>query len=505
MTALQENRWHLATGFLFARHHHKRWPFSYRRILYHSLRADSKRQRNTLAAAFITLLFLPSDVKELGFQLSYLAVLGLLVVAPSLRFMKPKSLAPGAGSSALVWRWFKGSVRASFAVGLCTWPLLAATVHVVSPSMFVTNLLATPIMFLLLVLGLLTPMTVLPGLNVAIPYALSMLTGLLDYIASFFATVPYGHLFLAAPPIWWLCAYYLALFFIFLLPRISLPSALAPATWLIVIALLPAMSLAQTEAPGPLRFTMLDVGQGQCAVAEIPTGPCIVFDCGSTSVGGIGERVLAPYLWERGRDRIDAVFISHADADHVNGLPQLVERFDVGMFVVAETLGRDPVGHELEEWLSRYATVKVLKRGQTIELTKDIRVRCLWPDTEFVDSLISKRDWRNEGGFVLVLEAGESRVVVPADVESAVWTHGARRGNQLLVAPHQGSRVSGLKSILEQLQPEHIVISARSTFPPGDVIKEYDAYTNTYKTWESGAVTAEVWSDGRIEIDTFRD
>ena len=456
------------------------------------------------AAAFITLIISPSDVFELGFQLSYLAVLGLLVVGPSLRFRKPKALAPDAGSSALIWRWLKGSLRASVAVGLCTWPLLAASVHVVSPSMVFTNLIATPIMFLLLVLGLLSPLAAIPGLDIALATSFSLLTGLLDGIAQFFASIPYGHLFLPSPPTWWLATYYVGLFSLYFVPRIGGPRVLAPALWLASLALLPALSLVYTEPPGPVRLTTLDVGQGQCCVMEIPSGPCVIFDCGSTSLGGVGERVLAPYLWERGRTKIDAVFISHADADHVNGLPQLLERFEVGRFFVAETFEDDETGRELVVWLSQYANVEVLHRGQVVEFTKGVRVRCMWPDAGFVRELISERNQRNEGGFVLMLEAGKTRAAISGDVENAAWLETAPDKTHLLFAPHQGSRVNGLDAILNRLKPETIIISARSTFPPAKTVQRYDDFADTYKTWQHGAITAELWSDGRIDYYTFR-
>lgn len=456
------------------------------------------------AAAVVTLVISPTDILELGFQLSYLAVLGLLVVGPSLRFVKPKSLAPDAGSGAIIWRWLKSSLRASVAVGLCTWPLLAVTVHVVSPSMIVTNLLATPVLFLILVLGLLSPLALIPGADIVLATCLSVLTGLLDSIAGFFATIPYGHLFLAAPPLWWLLAYYIGLFSIYLIPRIGGPRVLGAVAWLLVLSLLPALSLAHSEPPGPVRFTTLDVGQGQCCVMEVPTGPCVVFDCGSTSIGGIGERILAPYLWKRGRTKIDAVFISHADADHVNGLPQLLERFEVGKFVVSETFEDDRVGRELAQWMSNYAPVQILKRGQAIEFAKGVRVRCLWPDTSFVRELISERLQRNDGGFVLVLETGKTHTAITGDVESAVWLQSAPNKADILMAPHQGSRVAGLDTILERLNPGIIIISARSTFPPLQTVNQYENFAKTYKTWEDGAVTAELWSDGRVEFETFR-
>src|SRR5690606_22806267 len=201
-------------------------------------------------------------------------------------------------------------------------------------------------------------------------------------------------------------------------PRLGLPRVLGAAAWLGWLCVLPVLSLAHSEQPGPARVTALDVGQGQCVVFEVAGGPCAVLDCGSTSMGGVGERVLAPYLWQRGRDHIDVLLISHADADHVNGLPQLFERFPVGRVYVSEVFGDDETGRALKAWLEERAEVSVLKRGETLQLAEGLNLRCLWPDAAFARAIMNEEARRNDGGLVLELQAGERRVLLPSDVES---------------------------------------------------------------------------------------
>ena len=65
----------------------------------------------------------------------------------------------------------------------------------------------------------------------------------------------------------------------------------------------------------------LGVGDGGCVVIETPDGRVILYDTGTTSGPDAFRRVVAPYLWNRGIQRIDEVFLSHADLDHFNGLP----------------------------------------------------------------------------------------------------------------------------------------------------------------------------------------
>lgn len=457
------------------------------------------------ASALVSLAISPGDVAELGFQLSYLSVLGIFVFAPAFKLFKPLTPSERAtrGISGRAMNWLGGSVRASLGVGVCTWPLLVYTVHVLSPVMVASNLFAAPLLALMLVLGLLTPLAAIPGLGAALAWALSMLAGLLDTLAGGLAAVPYGHLFLPAPAVWWLAGYYALLPLMMILPRLRTPRVAGAALWLMWLCILPASTLMASDGPGPVRMTALDVGQGQCVVIEVPDGPCVVLDCGSTSLGASGERVLAPYLWSRGRGRIDALIISHADADHVNGLPQLFERFPVGVVYVSETFADDETGAALLAWLTERADVRLLRRGDELELAPRLRMRCLWPDIAWAHGLMNTREQRNDGGLVLELQAGPSRVLLPSDVE----THGMAGVLPLtpradvVFAPHQGSAVDGLPDMLRRWQPAHVVVSARESFPADSAMQAFTASgAAVWKTWQHGAITFELGADGGMEV-----
>lgn len=462
------------------------------------------------ASALVALAINPGDVAELGFQLSYLAVLGILLIAPVLQIHRPLTNSERITRKPhqSVRDWLGASMRISLAVGLCTWPLLAYSVHVVSPSMLVTNLLVGPLLTLMLGIAMFSPLAVIPFVAGILAWALSLLAGLLELIAGVFADLPFGHLFLPAPPVWWLAGYYVGLALIVLAPRLRLPRISGALAWLVWLCVLPLLTLASAEEPGPARLTALDVGQGQCVVLEVTSGPCVVLDCGSTSLGGVGERVLAPYLWERGRDHIDVLIISHADADHVNGLPQLFDRFPVGCVYVSEVFSNDSVGQQLIEWLSQRTEVRLLKRGDTLSLADNLDIQCLWPDPDYVTNVISEDNRRNDGGLVLLLRAGSRRVLLPSDVESdglaGVLPLLGPEPVDVLFAPHQGSHVDGLPSILQRLKPTHVLLSARETFPAEDAMTAYEASTpHVWKTWQAGAVTFQLGADGSLEVDAF--
>ncbi len=71
--------------------------------------------------------------------------------------------------------------------------------------------------------------------------------------------------------------------------------------------------------------TFLDVGQGSCTLVCLSSGENYLFDCGSTGRSNVGQYVLLPYLKYEGIRKIDAVFVSHPDTDHSNGILELFE------------------------------------------------------------------------------------------------------------------------------------------------------------------------------------
>ena len=78
--------------------------------------------------------------------------------------------------------------------------------------------------------------------------------------------------------------------------------------------------------PGPgillpgMQITFLDVGQGDCIYVESRQGERYLIDGGSSSVSSVGEYRIMPFLNYQGAGQLDAVFVTHPDEDHCNGI-----------------------------------------------------------------------------------------------------------------------------------------------------------------------------------------
>jgi competence protein ComEC len=267
---------------------------------------------------------------------------------------------------------------------------------------------------------------------------------------------------------------------------------------------------------GRLRITFLDVGQGDAILVELPEGRRLLVDGGPAGAGrlDVGERVVAPYLWNRPAARVDVVAVTHSDTDHSGGLRAVLTRFRVGelwengrwgagseeTLRAAERSGacRRTLVAGQRIWLGS-ALVTVLNPDGTLPLDEPA------PDGENEQSLVLRLDWR---GFSLLLTGDLGR---PGE-ERVLASHAPVRALVLKVG-HHGSRFSSTGEFLAATRPAVAVISvgARNPFrhPTPDALARLEAAgARIYRTDGDGAVILETdgaslwitrWASGSVE------
>jgi competence protein ComEC len=267
---------------------------------------------------------------------------------------------------------------------------------------------------------------------------------------------------------------------------------------------------------GRLRVTFLDVGQGDALLVELPEGPRLLVDGGPAGARrlDVGERVLAPFLWNRPAARVDAVAVSHSDPDHSGGLRAVLTRFRVGE--VWENGRWGPGSEDTLRAVERSgACRRTLVAGQRIWLGSAL-LTVLNPDGalpldepppmgENEESLVLRLDWR---GFSLLLTGDLGR---PGE-ERVLASHAPVRALALKVG-HHGSRFSSTDEFLAATRARVAVISvgARNPFhhPTPEALGRLEAAgARIYRTDRDGAVILETdgatlwitrWASGTVE------
>jgi competence protein ComEC len=151
--------------------------------------------------------------------------------------------------------------------------------------------------------------------------------------------VPGGHSWLPSPPPSWIVTFYLLLATHLLINNLSIRHRMITAalllTWIATGILVIVQPPSRLWLPAKLDCTFIAVGHGTCVLIQTPSGSAWLYDAGCLGNPDAAARRISAVLWSRGIWQLDGVFLSHADADHYNGLPILLERFDIAEVIVS--------------------------------------------------------------------------------------------------------------------------------------------------------------------------
>ena len=262
----------------------------------------------------------PYLVYHSGFLLSFFSVCSVGFVAPA--FQLPQEWfrrQPGEPVKKTFVKKFlqktAGSISVSLAVTLFTLPLQFYFFYKVPVYSVLLNLFVIPVMSTVMVLGIL--LMVCPPLSFLGIIEVGILAWF-EWLCCLFEKFP-GHTWVAGKPQMWQVLLYYVFFVLLLCARKHLPKM-----WLYV-GVLGGLILISIRFRPLLQITILDVGQGDCICVLNKQGDCILFDGGSSSREKVGEKVILPFLEQQGVSHVDAVFLSHGDADHCNGVLQFLK------------------------------------------------------------------------------------------------------------------------------------------------------------------------------------
>lgn len=254
-----------------------------------------------------------------------------------------------------------------------------------------------------------------------------------------------------------------------------------PCRWLGMVLLLPLLHpVPDRPAPGAVRFTLLDVGQGLAAVAETRRHT-LVFDTGArfSAKFDMGASVVVPYLRQRGIDRIDAVVVSHGDNDHIGGFASLASEMRI------ERVYSSVPGH--------LHTVNAIpcRNGQSWRWD-GVVFQMLGPLRAYPQS-------GNNTSCVLRVVSDGGRILLTGDIEAAAerslqHTLGKALASEYLVVAHHGSNTSSTADFLRAVAPRYALIPAgyrnRYGFPSTKVLARLRAAgAEIFNTARLGAIT----------------
>ena len=278
-----------------------------------------------------------------------------------------------------------------------------------------------------------------------------------------------------------------------------------------------AVCVLSVRGSAEFELHALSVGQGDCFMVKGKNTPVIMIDGGSSDEKQIGKYRILPCLKANTIDRIDYVFVSHLDSDHVNGILEILADEDCGVAIEQIILPETAALSEAYIPDDNYTALVTIARQRGIpvylmeagnEIVEDgLRITCLSPSVSGGDT------WRtrdvNENSLVLEMEYMPAgfRALFTGDIGAGTEREMLARLGPVhyLKVAHHGSRTSTSAVFLERTAPRMTVISAGEGNSYGHPHKETMQRLDniiTYVTFEDGQISLKI-NGKRVTIDTF--
>ena len=481
-------------------------------------------------AAIVILLLRPIDLFNAGFQLSFVVVLGLILFVPTVyNFISKKDVVViGPPQPLPWWRWLIVKalyfVWGLFVVSLVAWvvglPLSAYYFNRIAVWSALASVILYPLIALTMLVGL--AKIILAGL---MPVFGSYLTGSLlalgrsvIFIVDGFERLPYNSINTAAPPIWFVAAFYVLLILagrsLYRGRSLSRLVIYALLVWAIAFVWMAPFTGNDSENQAT-KLHVMAIGHGTAVVVELPDGKTVLYDIGSRSNFDLTGRVVAPFLRSRGVQRLDAVFVSHPNIDHYNGLIDLCRFFPVEAVYLNEYFTKDAgraveiLLEELNE-MKQPPAIKQISRGCQLQPAiaaegTDYTIKVLWPPPAHSSYALDT----NDSSLVLRISTGNSAILLCGDVgiiPQRLLLEMESPENlkaDVLLLPHHGSLGSTVPEFVRAVDPV-ACLNSNPRVPPSrlDKLTALLPGQTIYHTCISGCISASL-SEIDIGVQTF--
>lgn len=431
---------------------------------------------SSLSLAAILILFdNPYYIFNLGFLLSFGAVIGIGGVAPILiRTFEVKS------------KLLK-DLCSTISVTFVTLPILLYSCYEYPIYSTLLNLIVIPISSIVLVSGILGCLFAQLSLGFG-GFMLgigSYILKLYEFLCGLSLELPFATIITGRPSILQIILYYSI--FIIMLYGITKWKKKSLSSFVIIMT-----AVLLIQIPKGFWMTMLDVGQGEGIVIHSKNNVTYMIDGGSSNVTAVGTYRILPFLKANGIKKLDYSILTHPDDDHISGVKELIEAGYVIENIVLPEIGNKDEAYLLLEQFIKDANINIiyLQKGNVIK-EGELYLECLHPYKEY------ETKSQNDYSIVLSMHYKEFSMLFTGDLEAKGEKEiQALLSNDydVLKVAHHGSKNSTSMELLNQLKAEYALISCgernRYGHPHQELLQRLeDNHMKVVTTKESGAIT----------------
>ncbi len=446
-------------------------------------------------AAIIILLVRPTDLFQASFQLSFAATLAIVFLYQRLKKFFDKIPVFVKLTRTRIGDYLGSLLLVSMAAQLGTLPITAYYFGRVSVIGFLLNLLVIPMVGMVIALGLASLFAALFSMPLAQLYAnanmlfLEKLIQIVDGAGKWkFSAIEIGAISLV-----FIAIYYGLVWSVSNFGRPIYRKALVYVSLTCVLLLVWQPILRQKDW---LEVIYFDIGQGDAALIRFPNGKGLLIDGGPKQEDfDSGEAVIIPYLKRQRINRLEAVIVSHADNDHIGGIPSVLRNVRVNRIFDNGLLSQSAICSTYQTIIDRAGIERqVARAGQSLFGSNSAAVYFLHPCERWVN--LWSQDINN-CSIVTKVAYGHRSFLFTGDIgheaERVLLHYGQLLKADVLKVAHHGSRTSSSLAWLRLVQPEFAVISVgknnKFKFPAPSVLRRFEQFgVKTIRTDFNGAV-----------------
>ena len=433
---------------------------------------------NIALSSLIILVYNPYSLFNLGFQLSFIGTLGIVLFQSKIK-NKMQILIDRLIIHFHVSNYLKSKIieilSVSISANILIIPIIAYNYNSFSLNFLLSNLLVTPILPVLVFSGYIT--LILPQVFSFIPAKIFdfCIKIFLD-ISKISANSSILKMKIGTPPIYIIVAIYGLIFAIYKKWHVKI--------FVIILAISIIINFLPKQLDRRLKVFFVDVGQGDCTLIVTPSNKTILIDGGGSEGGDydIGKKVLIPYLYDRQITQIDYLIFSHFDTDHAGGLLSVMENMKVDKAIIP-VQGKSCANFERFGKLAKQKKIKVLvaEKGQRLNIEKDLYFDVLWPSSSELigenilnnNSLVCKMIYKDFS----ILFTGDIEEIAEKEILKEYKNNTQKLKADVLKVGHHGSKSSSTMDFIKAVKPDIALIGvgANNKFghPSDSVIERF--------------------------------
>ena len=456
----------------------------------------------------VIIIMNPYCLFDVGLQLSYAGTIGIVYLYP---IIKEKIYNKA------------NSILITISANIVIIPIIMYNFNTISLTFFISNLLAGPIIGIIIILGfsiIIISLIFFPIANI-FSKILNLLIILFLNTAKACANLPFSKIFIITPTLKFIFLYYCLLVFIIIKERIQIRISIKlknkVIAILIILVIINPIKYFSNIKQSNLKIYFVDVGQGDSTCIVTPKNKVILIDGGGNSKDenyDIGKQTLLPYLLDKKINKIDYCIVSHFDSDHCGGLMYILKNLKVKNIII---------GKQYEEYENykefikiakdKKINIRVVEAGEKITIEKNLYIDVLWPiNREKMviqnainnNSLVFKLRYINFS----MLFTGDIEEIAEKEILDKYKENTEFLKSTILKVAHHGSKTSSTKEFINIVKPKYAVIGVGKDNKfrhPSNVTIENLKTINTeiYRTDEMGEISINVNIKGNINIEEF--